>query len=229
MVGMAILGTPPPAPAERSPAGRPRDAAIDGAVLAAAQDLLVQRGLSGTTMAAVAAAAGTGKAALYRRWPSKTALVVAAVRALYEPPEVPDTGTLRGDLASCALFFARPDDRSAKVLAALIAEIAHDRELADAAYRAIGRPPAEAIRAVLERWSARGRIAPGTPLPLLAGILPAYAFRAVAFGGHAIDEQTALDLVDHVLLPALTRTQPLRADPAGPGDAGGAGRVRLSP
>lgn len=203
MTRMATEDTPPLAATPHGPAGRPRNASIDAAVLRATQDLLVERGLSGMTVGAVARAAGSGKAAVYRRWSSKTELVVAAVRALYDPPEVPDTGTLRGDLVGCALFFARPDDRSARVLASLLGELAHDEELRDAAYRAIGEPPAAAFGTVLQRWAAKGEIPAEVPLPLLVGILPAYAFRSIAFGGHAIDEQTALDLVDHVLLPAL--------------------------
>lgn len=187
----------------RGPVGRPRNDSIDDAVLHATQELLIEHGLNATTVAAIARAAGSGKAAIYRRWPSKTALMVAAVRALYDPPPLPDTGSLRGDLVACALSYASSDDRSARVLASLLSEMAHDEELRTAAYRAIGAPPARIIDAVLERWRERGEIAPSAALSLLSGILPTFAFRFVVFAGHTIDEQTAIDLVDHVMLPAL--------------------------
>lgn len=59
--------------------GRPRDAAIDDAVLQATRDLLVREGYAAVTMNAVARRAGTTKTALYRRWASKTELVHEAV------------------------------------------------------------------------------------------------------------------------------------------------------
>ena len=52
-------------------------------------------------MDAVARRFGASKATIYRRWPGKTALVVAAAAALFTPPEVPDTGDLREDLLAC--------------------------------------------------------------------------------------------------------------------------------
>src|SRR5215475_466986 len=104
-------------------AGRPRDPALEAAILDATQDLLIEHGFAATTVEAVARAAGTGKAAVYRRWPAKIDLVVAAVQALQSPPSVPDTGTLRGDLLACADHFVQADRRPALVLAGVLNEI----------------------------------------------------------------------------------------------------------
>ncbi|WP_299571270.1 TetR/AcrR family transcriptional regulator [uncultured Williamsia sp.] len=69
-----------PLPAGRNGTrGRPRDAAIDDAVLQATRDLLVEEGYGAVTMNAVARRAGTTKTALYRRWASKTELLHEAV------------------------------------------------------------------------------------------------------------------------------------------------------
>ncbi|MBN9743612.1 TetR/AcrR family transcriptional regulator [Amycolatopsis sp. A1MSW2902] len=79
--------------------GRPREQGIDAAVRAAVNELLEEVGYQRCTVDAIAARAGVGKAALYRRWKSKAELVFAAVvhdDALAAPP---DTGTLRGDVA----------------------------------------------------------------------------------------------------------------------------------
>lgn len=79
--------------------GRPREQGIDAAVQAAVNELLEEVGYQRCTVDAIAARAGVGKAALYRRWKSKAELVFAAVvhdDALAAPP---DTGTLRGDVA----------------------------------------------------------------------------------------------------------------------------------
>ena len=197
-------------------AGRPRDPALDAAILNAAQDLLIEHGYTETTVEAVARAAGTGKAAVYRRWPAKTDLVIAAVRALQSPPVVPDTGTLRGDLLACALHFVQPDRRPALVLAGILNELGRNDELRKAAYEAIGKPPAMAFAAVLDRWAARGQVTSSAPVGLLAGIVPAAAFRSVVFRRQSLDLQTATDLVDFVLLPAVSpaspRSTPLTGD-----------------
>ena len=49
-------------------------------------------------MEAAAARARAGKGALYRRWPSKLALVVDAINCLRPLPPLPDRGSLRADL-----------------------------------------------------------------------------------------------------------------------------------
>ncbi|GGC92351.1 hypothetical protein GCM10011512_19270 [Tersicoccus solisilvae] len=183
--------------------GRPRDPDLDDRILVATQDLLIEHGYGGTTVEAVARAAGTGKAAVYRRWPSKVDLVVAAVRVLSAPSAVPDTGTVRGDLLACAMHYARPDARAARVLASLLSEIGRDAELYEVARASIGEPPVAALRAVLERWAARGAVDADAPIPLLAGIVPAVAFGQVTLQRRALDVATVTDLVDHVLLPAL--------------------------
>jgi AcrR family transcriptional regulator len=188
---------------QESVAGRPRDPALEAAILDATQDLLIEHGFAATTVEAVARAAGTGKAAVYRRWPSKIDLVIAAVQALQSPPVVPDTGTLRGDLVECALHFVQSDQRPALVLAGVLNEIGRNDELREAAYEAIGKPPALAFAAVVERWRARGEVGSAAPAELLAGIVPAAAFRSVAFRRQTIDRPTAVGLVDFVLLPAL--------------------------
>ncbi|MEH0110359.1 TetR/AcrR family transcriptional regulator [Tersicoccus sp. MR15.9] len=183
--------------------GRPRDADLGDRILTATQDLLIERGYAGTTVEDVARAAGTGKAAVYRRWASKVDLVVAAVRVLSTPGEVPDTGTLRGDLLACAMHYARPDARGARVLASLLGELGRDAELYEAARVSIGEPPVAALAAVLTRWVERGAVTTTAPIPLLAGIVPAVAFGQVTLQRRALDEATVVDLVDHVLLPAL--------------------------
>lgn len=78
--------------------GRPRDTAIDAAVLEATLRLLARDGFTGLSLAAVAAEAGTTRPAIYRRWPDKTALVVDAIAHLaqVDPPEV--SGEPFGDL-----------------------------------------------------------------------------------------------------------------------------------
>lgn len=82
--------------------GRRRDPEVDRRALGAAVDLFGDVGWSGFTVDAVAKRAGVGKAALYRRWESKDALLVDALSVHLNLVEDVDTGSLRGDLAAVA-------------------------------------------------------------------------------------------------------------------------------
>ncbi|OBF85574.1 hypothetical protein A5791_22425 [Mycobacterium sp. 852002-51163_SCH5372311] len=87
-------------PSNPVPGGRPRDQAIDEAVLRAALQALARDGLTGLSMTKVAASAGTTRTAIYRRWPSKTALAVAAVARLAQADRPPVTGDPFADLVA---------------------------------------------------------------------------------------------------------------------------------
>ena len=80
--------------------GRPRDEAREQAILDAAIDLVAEVGYDAMSIEAVAARAKSSKATIYRRWPGKAELVAEAMRRRAEPvlEDLPDTGSLRGDL-----------------------------------------------------------------------------------------------------------------------------------
>ena len=78
--------------------GRPRDPRIDDAVLRATVELLGETGYADLSVDAIAERAGTSKPAIYRRWPSKAHLVHEAVFPIAEATELPDTGSLAGDV-----------------------------------------------------------------------------------------------------------------------------------
>jgi AcrR family transcriptional regulator len=84
--------------------GRPLDAARDEAILAATIELLAERGFDRFTVKDIAERAGAGLGAIYRRWPTKRDVVVAAVRLLDEQePEITLTGDVETDLAACLI------------------------------------------------------------------------------------------------------------------------------
>ena len=83
--------------------GRPADPGIENRVLTAALTVYGEVGWAGFTLHAVARRAPVGKAALYRRWPTKEALLLAALERLAEPPdERADLTDLRGCLIAIA-------------------------------------------------------------------------------------------------------------------------------
>jgi AcrR family transcriptional regulator len=142
--------------------GRPRDPETDERITAAAAELMLQRGFDRTTVDDVAARAGVGKATVYRRWPSKEDLAVAAMESLYstEMPE-PDTGSIETDLAesyrSVLLFVATPEGEA--FLRTSIAESVRDTRIA-ALYRASTERREAHSRATFERAIERGEVRP---------------------------------------------------------------------
>jgi AcrR family transcriptional regulator len=142
--------------------GRPRDPETDDRITTAAAELLLQRGFDRTTVDDVAARAGVGKATVYRRWPSKEDLAVAAMETLYsaEMPEL-DTGSIRGDLAAsyrAVLTFVNTPDGAA-FLRTSIAESVRDDRIA-ALHRSSTERREDQHRKTFERAIARGEVRP---------------------------------------------------------------------
>lgn len=87
---------------------RRRGEELEAALLDAAWEELVETGFAKLTMESVATRAKTGVAVLYRRWPKKDDMVLAAIRhyGTTETVEIPDTGSLRGDLIALLSGFS---------------------------------------------------------------------------------------------------------------------------
>ena len=117
---------------------RRRGEELEAALLAAAWDELVEVGFHRLTMESVAARAKTGVAVLYRRWPRKDDLVLAAIAdyGKTHPVEIPDTGSLRGDML--ALLASFNDERAsfAAVVTAAFAGLLASTGLTPAEVRA---------------------------------------------------------------------------------------------
>lgn len=142
--------------------GRPRDPAVDKRITAAAAELMLQRGFDHTTVDDVAAKAGVGKATVYRRWPSKEDLALAAMTELFasEFPS-PDTGTIHGDVTEsirAVLAFVNTG-QGERFLRMTIAESIRDARIA-ALYRESIERSEDRGRALLQRGIDRGEVRP---------------------------------------------------------------------
>lgn len=180
------------------------DTAIDAQLLLATQDLLIEEGFERLTMDAVARRCGASKATIYRRWPGKTALVVAAAAALFHAPELPDSGDLREDLLECGRAYIQTGGRTAEVLASVVTASRHDSALRKASQRALGAPYSGLFEGVLARAVERGLLADDhLDRETLAQVFPAFAYQKVAARGLLVDEADVIRVVDGVLMPAL--------------------------
>ena len=163
--------------AEEAPArgrGRPRSAEADQAILEATLKLVAEQGVAGTTIEGVAAEAGVGKTTVYRRWPTKNDLIVAAISQL-PPREFPDTGSLPGDMAALAKL---QRERLAgtglfRIVPGVLAESMNDPELHRAILERVIGPLRAHLRQIVERGIARGELRPDLDAEALVDILHA--------------------------------------------------------
>lgn len=192
-----------PQAAEATRRGRPRSERARTAIVAAAAELLLQHGLAGVTMDAVAERAGVSKATIYRWWPSKELL---AVDALYDEwagasPGTGDTGSLRGDLLALLgpwvrLLGKRPYGR---VIAALVTVAQTDPAFAEEYRARFVQPRRDQARAIFARAVERGEIPAVTNVELALDLLYGPIYHRLLHGHAALDEHFARDVIGAAL------------------------------
>lgn len=201
----SAAGTAEPDVASRR--GRKRDPARNELILDATLAVLAEHGYEGLTIDMVAARAGSARATVYRRWPTKAELVLEAVARLsrgdVNRAKLPDTGSLRGDMAAMILPL---DDEQQQVriqaLAALLFLPRDDQRFTEAARHAGIGPWIEVIRILIQRAVARGEFPSPNDLDTLAGVIPMMCV-ARAVQQQPITRQFSLALIDGVIIPAL--------------------------
>jgi AcrR family transcriptional regulator len=153
--------------------GRPRKPETDTAILDAALAMFGEVGSEGMTVEAVAARAGVGKATIYRRWPSKDDLVIAAIQEVLTSVEVPDLGDLRTTLVAMvrgAITFMKTST-AGLIFPRMASEVAGRTPLGVRYVEAVIRPRRAMVRSVLERGVADGMLRPDLDVALLADVL----------------------------------------------------------
>ena len=153
-------------------AGRPRDGAIDAAVLRATVELLERDGYVQLTIGEVAARAGTSKPAIYRRWPTKAHLVHDAVFPPQDFAELRPAHDARAavrTLLGVALeLLGRPAARAA--LPGLLADTSADTALAsDVLARAAGGTFVWLEQQLAADATVRAGVSPRAVFDLVAG------------------------------------------------------------
>jgi AcrR family transcriptional regulator len=158
--GAAAAGT-----AVRRP-GRPRSEQAEQALLDATIEAIGECGIDGVRCEDVAARAGVGKATLYRRWPGKEDLLIAAFGALKRPLPEPAGQSARDDLIAMLEVVAADaqDPRFAQHYALLHAEGERYPRLVALYKERVVEPRREAMRAVLRAGIARGELRPDLDL-----------------------------------------------------------------
>ena len=175
-------------------------------LLAVTLQLLQEHGYDRLTVDAVANVARASKATVYRRWPSKADLVLAAfiegIRQVAVPPE---TGSLRGDLLRLGELICEQAGRHGSTMRAVLVEMSRNSALKDVLQHQFLDQRKALIQHVLQQAVDRGEIDGAAINDELWDLLPGYlVFRSV-IANRPPTKRTVQALVDEVVIPSLTR------------------------
>ncbi|TDC75157.1 TetR/AcrR family transcriptional regulator [Actinomadura sp. 7K507] len=201
--------------------GRPRDPRIDTAVLQATLSVLDESGYGRLALEEVARRAGTTKPAIYRRWPNRQRLVLAALATRLGAVSTPDSGCTLCDLSEgINVFIEVFRGIHADVLGPLLADCTSEPGLRDTFMATLFDPPRNAVAQMLDRAAARGDLRADMDRDLVLDMLGSLVHYRALFG-HALTSETEVEGAVVALLrgiatdyPALMeRSRQLAGDP----------------
>jgi AcrR family transcriptional regulator len=189
---------------------RRRGEELEAALLEAAWEELAEAGFARLTMESVAARAKTGVAVLYRRWPNKDDLVLAAVRyyGTTHAVDVPDTGSLRGDMIALLGGFSNARTSFATVMAAVFSGLLASTGLTPAEVRekVIADRPLGSEQ-IFTRAHERGEIDLGSISPAVLAMPFDLMRHDMLMTYKPIPEERLLAIVDDLFLPLVAASQ----------------------
>lgn len=183
------------------------------ALLDAAWAEFRDKGYGDLTFEGVAERAGTSRSVVYRRWPTKRDLVLAALqnRGDTDPVELPDTGTLRGDLVSLLTDLNARRAELMVLLGVHMGDYYRETGLAPGTLRQSwlgGRGPLAPL--VVERAVARGEVPPERVTPRTVRLASDLWRHEVLLTLEPLTDEAIASLVDEIVLPVLTGAAPRR-------------------
>lgn len=185
---------------------RRRGAELEDALLSAALAELTEHGYDALTYEAVAARAGTSRTVLYRRWPTKPELVVAALRrgGGRDHAPVPDTGSLRGDILALLAEASRARPVSIGSVLAELGGYLRESGMSPADLRASIAPDGESALDTVERRAVeRGELRPGQLTPRIRSLPFDLVRSELLMTLKPVPPETIVEIVDTVFLPLV--------------------------
>jgi AcrR family transcriptional regulator len=190
--------------AEASP-WSPREAEL----LAVTLRLLQQEGYDGLTVDAVAMTARASKATVYRRWPTKAELVLAAfIEGIRQVPVAPETGTLRGDLLQLGNVICDQARAHASTMRAVLVEVSRNPALDGVMQHQFLDQWKRCIEGVLGQAVDRCDIDAAAITEDLWDTMPGYLIFRSIWSARTPTRRTVQALVDDVMIPSLTHPRP---------------------
>lgn len=188
-------------------ARRRRGEALEQAILNAVLEELAEVGYARLTIDGVARRAQTSTPVLYRRWPGRPELVLAAVGCQPTLPEqLPDTGDLRTDLLTHLRQVARRfQGVLGEAVRGLLIDTTHDPELSGLLQAEVGRLASQAqIATILQRAVGRGEIDPDLLRPRVVALPLDLLRHETVVHGTPVPDAAVVAILDDVVLPLLT-------------------------
>ena len=188
--------------------GRKRDPKLDETILESTLDILAEKGFASMTMDMVAARAKSGKATLYRRWPSKPELVRDALifmsKSSVDIDHLPDSGNLKEDLLSLVKpYSSEHGHRKIRVLSGLGSFFSDHQKIADEAMSGIFTPWTNMNRTLMKRAIARGELSKNANIDLACEMIEAMTAYKTNFQRTMFTKVDYGKLLDQIILPAL--------------------------
>jgi AcrR family transcriptional regulator len=189
--------------------------AREAELLAVTLRLLQEHGYDRLTLEAVATEAKASKATMYRRWPSKAELVLAAfIEGIRVLTVLPHTGSLRGDLLDIGAQVCEQARQHASTMSAVFTELSRSPALSAALQDEFVHQRRLLMTEVLNDAADRGEIDAEVISDEIWDVLPGYLVFRFLIPGRPPTDETVRALVDEVLMPSLTRTRTHCADKA---------------
>jgi AcrR family transcriptional regulator len=184
--------------------GSRRDPAIDTAVLAAARELLVERGYSATTIDLIATTAGVSRPAVYRRWSSKAQLVHEAVFPDLGPEPAEDgfVAEISRLCAGAVRMYRDPAVREA--IPGLMVDLRSDRRLRRVIGDRLEAAARSQLAAKVDDAAATGVARSGISADTLMDMIAGGAWYAVCVRHVTNTDRAAKELTDLVLHGVLS-------------------------
>ena len=181
--------------------GRPRDEAIDAAILEATIEELIERGFAGLSMEAIAARAGIAKTTLYRRWPAAKELAIAAMQSFQQEVDRPPEGTVRDQLVCLIDAMRRKwnDPRYGAIMRRITGDAVANPEMYKQGRDRIITPHIRLMDEVLHRAVDEGLIRDGTDLIWVRQLMTSPIMAATLTLRERVTRAQIEDTVDTVL------------------------------
>jgi AcrR family transcriptional regulator len=187
--------------------GRPRSEQAEQAIIEATLDLFAEQGFEGVCVELVAARAGVGKATIYRRWPNKEELLLAALGSLKSPLPEPKDVSVRDDLLAMVEVMCadKADPRKARRYALLLGEGEKYPRLMARYKETVVEPRRDAMRAVIRRGIETGELRPDTDVEVAVLALTGAVIAQEKSVAGTFDGDFAARVVDGLLLGLAAR------------------------
>jgi AcrR family transcriptional regulator len=188
---------------------RRRGQELEDALLEAAWDELLAVGYGGFTIDGVAARAETSRPVLYRRWPNRADLAIAAIRqhGRSKPVITPDTGSLREDLLELMRSASSGRIEVAALFSFRMGQYFAETGTTPADLRAeflSGREAPFGIDTVMQRAVERGEIDSARLTPRIANLPTDLMRHELLMTLQPVPEATLVDIIDNIFLPLVT-------------------------